>query len=163
MIPSLYLWSRIGTAAILIYSGRQNQINVKLPRIEADATIDGALTEPVWQQAALLTGFSQFSPHDGIEAADSTQVLVWYSPTAVYFGVRAFEPHGGVHATLADRDKITADDYVEILLDTFDDHRQAIVFGVNPLGIQSDGVLNEGTQSGVTGLGATTRDTVDLP
>jgi hypothetical protein len=56
----------------------------------------------------------------------------WYSSSAIYFGVRAFEPHGGVHATLADRDKITADDYVEILLDTFDDHRQAIVFGVNP-------------------------------
>jgi hypothetical protein len=67
-----------------------------------------------------------------------------------------------VHATLADRDKIAGDDYVEILLDTFNDHRQALVFGVNPLGVQSDGILNEGNRSGVTGFGATVRDSVDL-
>src|SRR5512145_519122 len=43
--------------------------------------------------------------------ADSTEVLVWYSPTAVHFGVRAFEPHGEVRTTLAERDKIGSDDY----------------------------------------------------
>src|SRR5690349_12030007 len=138
MLPSLAL-----LLPILFYNGRQNQINVKLPRIEADATVDGALTEPAWQQAAVLTGFSQFSPHDGIPAADSTQVLVWYSPTAVYFGIRAYEDHGGVHATLADRDKISSDDNVQILLGTFHDHRQAYVFAVNPLGVQMDGTIVE--------------------
>ena len=54
----------------------------------------------------VLTGFSQFSPVDGVPAADSTEVLVWYSPTAIHFGIRAYEAHGAVHATLADRDKI---------------------------------------------------------
>ncbi|HET9636540.1 MAG TPA: DUF5916 domain-containing protein [Gemmatimonadaceae bacterium] len=147
MISSLLLWSRIGTAAVLVYSGRANQINVKLPRIESDVTVDGALSEPVWQQAAVLTDFSQFSPHDGIAAADSTQVLVWYSPTAVYFGVRAYEAHGAVHATLADRDKISADDNVQILLGTFHDHRQAYVFAVNPLGVQMDGTIVEQGQA----------------
>ncbi|HJP61766.1 MAG TPA: DUF5916 domain-containing protein, partial [Gemmatimonadaceae bacterium] len=143
MLSTLTLFGRLAATAVLIYSGRENQINVKVPRIEADATIDGALTEPVWQQAAVLTGFSQFSPHDGIPAADSTQVLVWYSPTAVYFGIRAFEAHGAVHATLADRDKISADDNVQILLGTFHDHRQAYVFAVNPFGVQMDGTIVE--------------------
>jgi hypothetical protein len=41
-----------------------------------------------------------FSPLDGIPAADSTHVLMWYSPTALYIGIRAFEAHGAVHATL---------------------------------------------------------------
>lgn len=144
MFPSLLLWARLVTAAVsVIYIGRENQLNVRLPRVESDVTVDGALSEAAWQQAAVLTGFSEFSPHDGIPAADSTHVLVWYSPTAVYFGVRAFESHGGVHATLADRDKISADDNVQILLGTFRDHRQAYVFGVNPLGIQMDGTIVE--------------------
>ena len=43
-------------------------------------------------EAAVLTGFSQFSPADGVPAADSTEVLVWYSPDAIHFGVRAFAP-----------------------------------------------------------------------
>src|SRR6185437_1641954 len=92
------------------------------------------------------------------------EVFVWYSSDAMYFGIRAFEPHGPVHSTLADRDNISADDFVQIFLDTFDDHRRAYVFGVNPVGIQSDGILSEGIQSHAAGIGSagTTRDTVDL-
>jgi hypothetical protein len=132
----------------IIYSGRANQLSVRIPRVPIDdVTVDGALTEPVWQQAAVLTGFSQFSPQDGLPAADSSEVLVWYSPNAVYFGVRAFEPHGAVHATLADRDKIGADDNVQIMLGTFHDRRQAYVFAVNPLGVQMDGTIVEQGQT----------------
>jgi hypothetical protein len=148
MLLSLLLAARFAAMPIaLTYIGRDNQLHVQIPRIVADVTVDGVLNEPVWQQAALLTGFSEFSPQDGIPAADSTQVLVWYSPTALYFGIRAFEVHGAVHATLADRDKISADDNVQILLGTFHDHRQAYVFGVNPLGVQMDGTIVEQGQS----------------
>src|SRR5438552_3053297 len=110
-----------------VYVGRENQLHVRIPRLTATAagvSIDGALDEPAWQQAALLTGFSQFSPVDGVAAADSTQVLLWYSPTALHVGIRAYEAHGAVHATLADRDKIGSDDNVQILLGTFHDQRQ---------------------------------------
>jgi len=132
-----------------VYSGRAGQVEVRIPRLEADLSVDGKLTEAVWGESAVMTGFSQFSPTDGIPAADTTQVLVWYSPTAIHFGVRAFEAHGPVHATLADRDKIAADDYIQILLSTFNDSRQALVFAVNPLGVQSDGALVEtGSVSG---------------
>ena len=148
--PSLGMLFPIHLAAAataLVYSGRANETRVTIPRIEADVTINGSLDEPVWQQAAVLTGFSEFAPQDGIPAADSTEVLVWYSPTAVYFGIRAFEKHGAPHATLADRDKISADDNVQILLGTFHDHRQAYVFGVNPLGVQMDGTIVEQGQA----------------
>ena len=70
-------------------------------------------------------------------------MLLWYSPTALYVGIRAFERHGAVHATLADRDKISADDNVQLLLGTFHDQRQAYVFAVNPFGIQMDGTITE--------------------
>jgi hypothetical protein len=144
MLPPVVLTAAV---AALIYSGRANETRVPIPRIEADVTVNGSLDEPVWQQAAVLTGFSEFAPQDGIPAADSTEVLVWYSPTAVYFGIRAFEKHGAPHATLADRDKISADDNVQILLGTFHDHRQAYVFGVNPLGVQMDGTIVEQGQA----------------
>ena len=48
-----------------------------------------------------------------------------------------------MHATLADRDKITADDNVQLLLGTFHDRRQAYVFAVNPFGVQMDGTIVE--------------------
>ena len=136
----------------MIFHGRKGQTAVHPPRVEATVTVDGALDEPVWRQAAVMTGFSQFSPQDGIAAADSTEVMVWYSPTAIHFGIRAYEPHGAVHATLAERDKIQTDDYVQLLLGTFNDGRQATVFMINPLGVQADGVLNETGQSGGHGF-----------
>src|SRR5581483_9819574 len=128
------------------FVGRANQLHVTIPRVvgeAAEVSIDGVLNEPVWQQAALLTGFSQYAPVDGIAAADSTEVLLFYSPDALYVGIRAFEPHGEVHATHADRDKITADDNVQLLLGTFNDQRQAYVFAVNPFGVQMDGTIIE--------------------
>jgi hypothetical protein len=133
----------------IVYHGRSGNLEVRPPRLEADVEVDGRLTEGAWANAAVLTGFSQFSPADGVPAADSTEVLVWYSPSAIHFGIRAFEAHGAVHATLADRDRIGADDHVQILLSTFNDGRQATVFAVNPLGVQSDGALVEtGSVSG---------------
>jgi hypothetical protein len=145
-----------------VYSGRDGQLRVVVPRFEGSITLDGVLDEPQWRAAARLIGFSEYTPVDGRPADDSTEVLVWYSGTAIYFGIRAFAAHGAVHATLADRDKIAADDYVQILLDTFNDHRQALAFGVNPLGVQADGILNEGNRSSVNGFGAAIQDTVDL-
>jgi hypothetical protein len=128
-----------------VYNGRQRQLTVAIPRYAVTITVDGVLDEPVWGEAALLTGFSSYSPVDGKPAEDSTEVLVWYSATAIYFGIRAFEAHGSVHATLADRDHIDGDDFVQILLDPFDDHRRAYVFAVNPLGVQADGMRSEGS------------------
>jgi len=135
------------------YNGRLNQIQIDLPRFDAALEVDGHLDEPVWEQAARLTGFSQYSPADGRPAANDTEILVWYSPTAIVFGIRAHAEAGTVRATLADRDRIDADDNVQIYLGTFDDGRQAFVFAVNPLGVQADGALVEGLSSGHSGGG----------
>jgi uncharacterized protein DUF5916 len=127
-----------------VYHGRSNQTTVALPKhAPADVRVDGALTEAVWEQAALLTGFSQFSPVDGLAAEDSTEILIWYTDHDLHIGVRAFEPHGAVRATLADRDRIGGDDHIVFMLDTFNDRRQAFMFRVNPLGVQGDGVFTE--------------------
>src|SRR5438445_13791365 len=137
------------------YSGVAKQLDVAIPRLQAEARADGVPDGPAWREAARLVGFSQYRPVDGRPAEDSTEVLVWYAPDAIWFGIRAFEPHGNVvRATLADRDNIDADDRVEILLDTYLDHRRALLFAVNPLGVQEDGVRSEGQDAGAAGGGA---------
>ncbi len=152
MLPALLLLLQSAGDPGPVYDGRARQLDVRLPRIDTTITIDGRLDEPVWQRAALLTGFSQYRPVDSRPAADSTEVLVWYAPDAIYFGVRAFESHGNtVRATLADRDNIDRDDRIHILLDTYFDHRRALLFAVNPLGVQQDGVWSDGVDAGAAG------------
>jgi len=147
------------------YDGRSGSLDVEPPRIDQSIEIDGRLDEAVWSQAAVLSGFSRYAPVDGAPADNATDVLVWYSPTAMHFGIRAFALAGAVRATLADRDRIQSDDHVIIFLSTYNDGRQAMVFGVNPLGVQLDGALAEGTRGtgggGFGGLGAG-RETPDL-
>ena len=135
------------------YSGRQRQLDVAIPRYEVVVRIDGVLDEAVWARAARLVEFSQYRPADGRPAEDSTEVLVWYQPEAIVFGVRAFERHGGdaVRATLADRDQIDADDLIRLLLDTYNDRRRALMFAVNPLGVQQDGIWSDGVDAGTAG------------
>ncbi len=140
----------------LAYDGRANRVHVDVPRIDATASIDGSLDEPVWRQAARLTGFSQYQPVDGRPAEEPTEVLVWYSPDAIYFGIRAREIHGRVvRATHANRDNIDSEDQIQILLDTDNARQIAFLFGVNPYGVQQDGTRSSTFGGGAGGPSAT--------
>lgn len=119
--------------------------NAAIPRLEAATAIDGVLDEEAWAQATRLTGFWQYQPSDGRPAEEQTEVLVWYSPDAIHFGIVARDASPStIRATVADRDNLDREDSVTIYLDTFNDRRRAFFFAVNPLGAQQDGVQNEG-------------------
>ncbi len=140
-------------AAAPVVEGR-GAPEVSIPRIEAEIAVDGRLSEPVWTAATRLGGFSQYQPVDGRPAEERTDVLVWYSPTAIFFGIVAHDRNpGSIRATVADRDHIGNDDNVTIYLDTFNDRRRAFFFGVNPLGVQDDGVRSEGAGTAAGNLG----------
>jgi hypothetical protein len=123
---------------------------VTIPRIDAAVVIDGVLDEPVWAQATRLDGFHQWRPVDGRMAEEETIVLVWYSPTAIHFGIIGHDHDPStIRATFTDRDKIEGEDRVRLYLDTFNDRRRASFFGVNGLGVQEDGLRSEtGTSAG---------------
>ena len=150
----------------LVYPGRESQLSVAAPRLDESINVDGSLDEPAWGKAALLTDFSQYAPSDGRAAEQKTEVLVFYSASAIHFGVRAYAPAGSVRASLAQRDKLAAEDSITFFLSTFNDGRQAIALTVNPLGVQADGTLVEGLSSasghgGFSGL-STGREAPDL-
>ena len=135
----------VAAVATSIHPGAEAP-NVEIPRLEASVAVDGRLDEPAWEKAARLTDFSQYEPVDGRPAAEQTEVLVWYSPDAIHFGIIAHDSRpDAIRATVADRDNIGGDDHVRIYLDTFNDRRRAFFFAVNPLGVQEDGVRTEGS------------------
>jgi len=109
------------------YSGRDRQLDVRMPRLEAEVVIDGDLGDSVWARAARLTGSHSIPPvtasRRGLHAGAG---LVFAS--AIYFGIRAFEQHGRPTVTLASRDQIFGDDNVQILLGTFHDAKQVLMF-----------------------------------
>ncbi|HEX6098804.1 MAG TPA: DUF5916 domain-containing protein [Thermoanaerobaculia bacterium] len=117
---------------------------VTVPRCDAPPSIDGDLSDACWSAAAALDGFVQTRPGDNTKPSRETRVLLAYDARALYIGVRAYESPALLRATMARRDDVLADDYVQFHLDTFDDRRRAYVVLFNPLGIQQDGVHVEG-------------------
>ncbi|MEJ2538576.1 MAG: DUF5916 domain-containing protein [Gemmatimonadota bacterium] len=132
------------------YSGESGQLEVAITRLDAeDIEIDGVLDESAWSQASRIGDFTQYEPVEGAPPQQRTEVLLFYDSDAIYFGVRAMDTEPDrVLARLGERDRsVFSDDWVRIMLDTFNDARQAYVFYVNPLGIQTDGLWIEGLQN----------------
>lgn len=127
------------------YSGRAGQLTVDPPRVESPSiSIDARLDEPEWQRAARLVGFTQYTPVEGAPASQETEGYVFYSSDAIYFAFHLFDTQPDqILVHLLERDRSQSDDWIRIMLDTYDDERQAYTFFVSPFGIQSDGMWDE--------------------
>jgi hypothetical protein len=71
--------------------------------------------------------------------------VVFYMPTAIYFGVRAHAAPGTAHATLAPTAIASTPTTRFRSSSTLQRRQAALVFAVNPLGMQADGALVEGS------------------
>lgn len=114
-----------------------------IARFQSEPVIDGKLDEPLWKEATNLHNFYQTQPGDNTTPTFSTEAMLAYNGRFFFIGIRSLDDPKKVRATLAKRDDITADDYVAIYLDTFNDSRKAYVLMFNPLGVQQDGIFNE--------------------
>jgi hypothetical protein len=133
-----------------VFEGIQGQLTLPSPFVgEVEVDIDGVLDDAAWDQAIVLDGFTQYDPQQGVPASQETRVLVLMTDDAVLFGIQAFDDRPDlIRATLSERDAFTRqDDYVRVVLDTYNAQREAFVFTVNAFGVQHDGRWSEGGQS----------------
>ncbi len=133
-----------GKAATAVALPPEKAQPVRIPKFDQVPVIDGRLDDEIWKQAAVLSNFYQTRPGDNIAPSKPTDVLIGYDAKFLYVAFRAHDEPGKVRATVPKRDQIWEDDYVGMLLDTFDDQRKAYSLFFNPLGVQADGIQTEG-------------------
>jgi hypothetical protein len=106
-------------------------------------TLDGELTEAVWQTAQPAADFRQYEPNKGAPASFATEVRVLYSSKYIYFGIACFDPQPQkIVSRVSKREgELTGDDAIAIALDTFNDGQTAYIFFTNPGGVQKDARL----------------------
>ena len=92
-----------------------------------------------------IDGFLQRDPGDLVPISQPTEAFLSYDATNFYvvFVCRTSEP-SQLRARMARRESMFSDDFVAVILDTFDDHQRGYEFFSNPLGIQADGITTEG-------------------
>lgn len=112
-------------------------------RIEEPPKIDGYLNDDVWQGIPATSDFVQHEPVSGIEPTYRTEMKIAYDEDNLYLAVMCYddEPEKIIARALKWDGKMSGDDHVMILFDTFNDDRSAYWFATNPLGMHDDAML----------------------
>jgi hypothetical protein len=102
-------------------------------------TIDGRLSEPVWEQAPAINEFVQRDPSEGSAPSQPTDARIAYDDDAVYVAVRAHDTEADrIVGMLTRRDQRSPSDWIKIVVDSYFDRRSAYEFAVNPVGVKTD-------------------------
>lgn len=119
-------------------------------RASSAPTIDGDLSDPAWEAAPVITGFTQREPEEGKPATQQTRVRVVYDDEAIYFGA-FMEDDGAVTPLLARRDSdLNNGDYIRISIDSQRDRLSGASFVVNASNVQMDMILFNDINDDVT-------------
>ena len=104
----------------------------------------GSTTRP-GRLATPGTGFVQREPDTGQPASQDTEVRVLYTPKVLYIGLdlRDSEPERVISKEMQRDEPLWRDDAVDVVLDTFDDDRNAYLFETNPNGARTDAMITD--------------------
>jgi hypothetical protein len=111
----------------------------RVPHRMAEVAIDGRLDDELWQHALLIQLDVEVNPRENEAAAVQTFVYIIEDGAQLYVAFDARDPEPEkIRAYLRDRDTAYNDDFVGIVLDTFNDERRGFEFFANALGVQMD-------------------------
>ena len=145
----LLLWMCV----LFVPHGVNAQTERELPRMSAHRTseeikIDGVLDEPVWQSVEPIRQLYQIQPDQGEPATEPSEVRIMYDDKKLYFGFIFFDSEmDKIVANDMRRDSrgLRSNDYGFLLLDTYNDRRNAVFFRFTPVGGMEDtAVSNSG-------------------
>ena len=152
-------WRKVGILTLLWVCILSVPIRVdaqterELPRMSAHRTseeikVDGVLDEPVWQNVQPIRQLYQIQPDQGDPATEQSKVRILYDDQKLYFGFIFFDSEmNKIVANDMRRDSsgLRSNDYGFLLLDTYNDRRNAVFFRFTPVGGMEDtAVSNSG-------------------
>src|SRR5688572_27504906 len=149
----LVLLCGLAVAPVAFAANWPEHPTLRAVRVSAGPAIDGDLSDPAWQSAPEFTDFTQHDPTDGAPPTMRTSVRIVYDDEAIYFGLKADDPHPPT-ALLVRRDSFVPTDFFSINLDPELDRLSGAAFTVTPANVQIDSVLyndigEDGTWDGV--------------
>lgn len=126
-------------AAANVRGARRLRGIANVPHSAKPFKIDGRLDDAVWQDALVIPLDVETNPAENVPAPVHTDAYVVQDGSQLLVAFDAMDPDPDmIRAYLRDRDSAFNDDFVGVVLDTFDDQRNAFEFFANALGVQMD-------------------------
>jgi hypothetical protein len=115
-------------------------------RVSIPPVIDGNLDETAWAKPPLNPHFRTYFPTYGDSLPQKTSVWMCYDDRKIYFAFLCEDAEPGkIKTSIAQRDRIFADDWVGVSLDAMGNRQSSMEFFSNPNGMQGD-ILNSSNQ-----------------
>jgi hypothetical protein len=116
-----------------------------IPRLDHAPKIDGVLDNPLWETEALkIEDFVQYTPKERGIPSERTVAYLGHDEKNLYIAFRCFDSQASkIRCSITKRDGCLEDDWVIIMLDTFNEKRRAFTFVLNPAGVQMDFIRTE--------------------
>jgi hypothetical protein len=113
---------------------------LQVPCAAAAPSIDGALDEPAWAGAAVVTGLSPARGGERTPAFDllATEIRLLWDAEALYISFRCVDDEAWASGRVAHDGDVYMEDVVEVFVDPQGDGRQWMEFQVNPLNTTLD-------------------------
>lgn len=117
-------------------------------KLEEPIVLDGVLDELIWQDPEGWNGeFMQYFPSDTSQAEVQTRIKIAFDENNLYLAAEMMnrgEDRDYVSTSLRRDYRGEQNDGVTFVFDTFNDKTNAFQFGVNPYGVQREGLLANG-------------------
>jgi hypothetical protein len=118
-------------------------MNIEIVKTPEAPKIDGVLDDPVWKRARGYSEFISFYPEYGKPIKEKTIVYSAYDADNLYFAFQCYDREPDkIIATVHKRDGKNQDDKVAVFIDSHNDSQNAYYLQSNPLGIQTDGIVD---------------------
>ncbi|NJN41897.1 MAG: carbohydrate binding family 9 domain-containing protein [Flammeovirgaceae bacterium] len=135
--------------AVFIVSEGFSQ-SISITRTTGAITLDAEMNEPEWENAEVAKNFIQYFPMDTSLANAQTEVRLLYDDKFIYVFAKMWriESDDYVTPTLRRDYRGEANDGISVVFDTFKDKTNGFLFGVNPFGVQREGLVTNGGTRG---------------
>ncbi len=109
-----------------------------LSRLDAELEYDGSCDEPAWDPIEPLP-LIKVSPSYGEVPSEKTEIRIAYDDNYLYMGARCFDSHPEKMKIQLKRDYWEYEcDWIMLVLDTFNDKENTVLFGTSPSGGRTD-------------------------
>ena len=121
--------------------------SLKAVRIIQAPKVDGDLSDEAWKSAQPFSGFRMVEPKPNQDPTERTELRIVYDESNLYLGVYCYdaEPSRIAANSMAhdgSDEHSENDDIIRVLLDPFQDKRNAYIFFINPCGARSEGLAS---------------------
>jgi hypothetical protein len=142
---AIWIMLALSLFSSLLFSQQSEELEVRAVRTEEPITVDGKLDDSAWETADVIDRLTQREPREGKPITESTEIRILYDNEYFYIGVVCYDsqPEKIVASEMRRDAPLKDDDYFEIYLDTYHDHRNAAYFITNPLGARRDALIRD--------------------